>query len=116
VAHFDILRGSRARRRHLLLTRNNGRLVLGSALLGLAITAVIVTYLVLTDSSPPPSPNLALAGVFFILCPPSLLTIPFIDAETGTGGFYFIWFFVALLNSALYAGVGAALARRTLRG
>jgi hypothetical protein len=46
-----------------------------------------------------------------VLCPPSLLSALFIDAEIGTSGFYFIWFFIALFNAALYAAVGSAAAR-----
>jgi hypothetical protein len=46
-----------------------------------------------------------------VLCPPSLLSALFIDAEIGTSGFYFIWVFIAVLNAALYSAVGAAVAR-----
>jgi hypothetical protein len=52
-----------------------------------------------------------------ILCPPCLLTIPLIDVETGTSGFYIVWTVVAILNAALYAGIGSAYVRiREKRG
>jgi hypothetical protein len=38
------------------------------------------------------------------LCPPSLLSALFIDAEIGTSGFYFVWFFIALLNARAVRG------------
>jgi hypothetical protein len=46
------------------------------------------------------------------LCPISLLSIVFIDAQPGTGAFYLVWAVIALLNSGLYALVAAAIARR----
>jgi hypothetical protein len=85
--------------------------VLGIAGLGLAITAVIVAYIVLTDSSPPQSPNISLTAVFVILCPPSLLSGGFIDADPGTGGFYVIWTFIGLFNSLFYAAIAATVMR-----
>jgi hypothetical protein len=75
--------------------------------LGLAITVLIVAY-VFNPLENTPTPLLL---AFAILCPPSLLSPPFIDAEIGTSGFYFIWFFIGLLNAGLYAAVGNAIAR-----
>jgi hypothetical protein len=85
------------------------RMVLVWAVAGLLITCALAAYLTLTDFSPSPKPLLVL---FIAVCPTSLLSIPFIDAEPGTSGFYFIWSIIALLNSALYAFIGAAVARR----
>jgi len=84
-------------------------MVLVWAVAGLLITCALAAYLTLTDFSPSPKPLLVL---FIAVCPTSLLSIPFIDAEPGTSGFYFIWSIIALLNSALYAFIGAAVARR----
>jgi hypothetical protein len=88
------------------------RTILGFAALGLGITAVFVAYQVLTDSSPPPPPNIPLILVFMILCPPSFLTIPLIDVEIGSEGFYPVWTIVSLMNAALYAGMRAAYVLR----
>jgi hypothetical protein len=50
--------------------------------------------------------------LFFVVCPPSLLSIPIIDAEIGTSGFYFVWSIIGLLNAALYAAIAAMIASR----
>jgi hypothetical protein len=83
---------------------------LGFGLLGLIITSFVVAYQVLTNgtaSVPPP-----LLVLFIALCPASVLSIPFIDAEVGTSGFYFIWTFIGLLNSVLYAAIATMIVRR----
>jgi hypothetical protein len=76
---------------------------------GFGIAVIFVILQVLADSFPPPAAlsNLLFA-IFMIFCPPSLLTIPLIDVETGTDGFYVVWVVVALLNATLYAGIGSA--------
>ncbi|MGB2899061.1 MAG: hypothetical protein WBB89_07340 [Candidatus Acidiferrum sp.] len=84
------------------------RTILRFAVMGLVITAVFVAYQVLTDSSPPPPPNISLILMFMVLCPPSFLTIPLIDVEIGSEGFYPLWSIVALMNAVLYAVIGAA--------
>ena len=76
------------------------------AAFGLAITVIFVIYQLLTDSSPPPPPNMPLLSIFIILCPASLLSVPFIDMEIGTQAFYVIWSIVAVANTLLYAFVG----------
>jgi len=92
------------------MTRDR-RVILQFAAIGFAVAAAIVVYSVLTDSSPPPPPNIPLLLAMIILCPPSLLGIACIDCEIGTGGFYFVWFFVAVFNFVLYGVVGAAYLR-----
>lgn len=76
---------------------------------GFGIAVVFVLLQILMDSLPPDN---ALSNVVFgtcmILCPPSLLMIPLIDVETGTGGFYIIWAVLALCNAGLYAVIGSA--------
>jgi hypothetical protein len=91
--------------------RKDLKYVLGAAGLGLAITAVMVAYMVVADSSHLQPPNLPLVTTFVILCPPSLLSAPFIDVDPGTGGFYIIWSFIGLFNAALYAVIGASVVR-----
>jgi hypothetical protein len=91
----------------------------GVAGFGLLVTVGVAAFLVLTESYPNPPHELSTPVLVTVLalCPPSLLSALFIDAEIGTSSFYFIWFFIALLNAALYAAVGAAVARyyRSLR-
>jgi len=82
--------------------------------LGLAVTSFFVAYQVVTDSYPSPPAPLTdyLVVLFFVVCPPSLLSIPIIDAEIGTSGFYFVWSIIGLLNAALYAAIAAMIASR----
>jgi hypothetical protein len=84
---------------------------------GLLVAAVMGAFLVLTESYPNPPHVLStpLLVVFLVLCPPSLLSALFIDAEMGSSGFYFVWCLVALLNAGLYAWVGAAMFRHLRR-
>jgi hypothetical protein len=89
--------------------RKDWKIIFGFVVLGFAVTTFVVAYQVLTNSYPPSDLSMPVFVAFIILCPPSLLTVPFIDAEVGTGGFYFIWFFVGLINAALYAVVGAQI-------
>ena len=97
----------------MALFRKYSRRTVGLAGIGFAIAAFIVAYLALTESYPNPPHQLCtpLIVAFVVLCPPCLLSIPFIDAEIGTSVFYFIWFFIGLFNAALYAAVGVAVVR-----
>jgi len=97
----------------LVLFRKYSRRTVGLAGFGLLVTVVVAAFLVLTGSSPNPPHelNTPVLVTILALCPPSLLSALFIDAETGTSGFYFVWFFIALINAALYAAVGAAVTR-----
>ena len=96
-----------------MLFRKYSRRTVGLAGLGLLVTVGVAAFLVLTESYPTPPHELGTPMLVTILvfCPASLLSALFIDAEIGTSGFYFIWFFIALFNAALYAAVGAAVAR-----
>jgi len=81
---------------------------------GFAITAVFVSYQLLTDSQSPISRNSSLMIVLVILCPPSLLSVA-ADPEVGTNDYYLLWTLIALLNAGLYATVRALLIRRLQR-
>jgi hypothetical protein len=81
---------------------------------GFAITAVFVSYQLLTDSQSPISRNSSLMIVLVILCPPSLLSVA-VDPEVGTNDYYLLWTLIALLNAGLYATVRALLIRRLQR-
>ena len=80
------------------------------AMLGLSITALFVVYQMLTE--PGVSRDHVVMIGFVILCPPSLLSVPFVDIEVGTRAFYFMWTVIGLLNAAVYATVSALIARR----
>jgi hypothetical protein len=89
----------------------------GFAVLGFVITAcfyVFNTYRVFPHSAGPLDLVLDVANV--ILCPPILLFVWCIDCEYGTpAGIEVNLIMVGLLNAALYAMVGTALARRRKR-
>jgi len=95
---------------------DSGHRYFRSAVLGFAVTAAFVSYqLVTADSQSPISRNSTLMVVFVVLCPPSLLSLPFVDAEVGTNGFYFLWTVIGVLNAAIYASVRALIGRRLQR-
>ena len=86
------------------------RLIVGLSLLGLAITASIYgATLFLPFSETPSRAELFVGGVSIVLCPPSLLTIPLFDADPHTTGGAALWLVIGLLNSALYAAIGALI-------
>ena len=77
---------------------------------GSGIAIVFVGFQMLITPSPWSPLNTILSATFMILCPPVLLTFPFLDVKIGTGGFYVLCMVVALLNAALYAVIGSAYA------
>jgi hypothetical protein len=82
------------------------------AAVGFGIAALFVFLQVLMDQLPPGnSLSFWVTGTFMILCPPSWLTIPLIDVETGTSDFYSMWVFLGLLNAGLYAVIGLVYVR-----
>jgi hypothetical protein len=78
---------------------------------GFAITAIFVSYQLLTDSQSPIQRDSALMVVFVVLCPPSLLSVAF-DPEVGTNNYFFLWTVIALLNGGVYATIRALVGRR----
>jgi hypothetical protein len=90
--------------------RKPWQVIVGFALLGLGIAALFYVYSVSYDYSKPVNGmDSALAIATFILCPPSLLFVLCIDCEVGTGAGVFMFSVIALLNTALYAIVGAVI-------
>ena len=83
---------------------NGWHFIVGFAAFGLVITAVIVTY---KDSSS--AFDAPVDALFVILCPPSLLCIPFNAAMKDNSQFYVVWSLIGLLNGWLYAAIGAAI-------
>jgi hypothetical protein len=84
------------------------RLRIGFAALGLAIGAAIFAYLEITNYA---SFGKALVVIAVILCPPSLLSLLFIDAEPHTSGIAIVWLVIALINGALYSAIGAGVGK-----
>jgi hypothetical protein len=73
------------------------KLITGFAVFGLVITGLIA-YM---------ASHAVLDFVFF--CPPILLAIPFSEVMKDKAGAYAIWALIGLVNSGLYAIVGAAV-------
>ena len=79
---------------------------MGCAILGLVVAGLIVLYVDLSAEF-----DASLYTGFAILCPPSLLSIPFSEAMKNKGGFYGVWSLIGLVNAGLYAVIGAGVAR-----
>jgi hypothetical protein len=84
------------------------KLVIGLGALGFTITAVLFAHLEFTNYSRL-SPALLCTSVF--LCPPSLLSILFIDAEPHSSAIVVVWAVIAIMNYALYVAIGTAIVR-----
>jgi len=88
--------------------RKPWQVILGFALFGLAITAVSYVYYDFIDYTKPMKGITSwLVTIFVVLCPPSLLSVLCIDCEVGTGSGVFMFSIIGLLNSVLYAVLGA---------
>ena len=91
--------------------RKPWQIVVGFALLGLAIATVLYVFAVFHDYTKPPNPkDLALAIASFILCPPTLPFLMCIDCEVIGWGGVIMYSIIGLLNAALYAVVGSVVA------
>jgi hypothetical protein len=88
--------------------------IVGFAVLGFAITAGFYVLFVYKDYTKPfELQDVALVLVNIILCPPLLVFAWCIDCEYGTpAGLEVNLVIVGLLNAALYAVIGFAVARR----
>ena len=76
------------------------KLITSFAVFGLVVTGLIV-YMTFS--------NILDLDLFVIFCPPILLSIPFSEVMRDKGGAYVIWPLIGLLNSGLYAVIGAAV-------
>ncbi len=83
------------------------RTILRFALLGVAIATVFFAYF---ETDPAPGSPIALlaGGAALFLCPGALIFVTAIDIEPQTTGFAIIWLVIGLINSVIYALVGAA--------
>jgi hypothetical protein len=90
-----------------LSDREPWEIILGFALLGLAIAAASYLYAAFYDYSKPTNAlDIAVGFVSMILCPPQLIFVMCIDCEViGWDGFI-MYSIIAVLNAALYALVG----------
>jgi drug/metabolite transporter (DMT)-like permease len=88
------------------------QLIIGLAALGLAITAISWAYNAYSDySRPMDAKRFALVSTLVVLCPPSLLSIPFWETEPDTPPGIIIWLVIGVMNAALYAGIGTLVGR-----
>jgi hypothetical protein len=93
-----------------LAHRKRLRLALSLATIGLLIAIGFGIFLGI-HSRVETSSDLTAVTVSFVLCPGTLLFAAFIDAEPWTNGFFVVWFAMALVNVALYGGVGYLIGR-----
>lgn len=117
VDNSDVANGGQKREYLLLWHRmkrfaNLREVPIAWALAGAASTCTLVAYQFLTNFTPFPK---LLRIVFVILCPASVLSVAFIDIEPNIAQFFFLWGVIALLNSALYAWIGARVRRTPAR-
>lgn len=80
------------------------KLITRVAVFGLVVTGLIAAYINFSGIF-----DADLYTAFVILCPPVLLSIPFGEVMKDKGVAYVIWPLIGLLNSGLYAVVGAAV-------
>jgi hypothetical protein len=87
------------------------KLIGGCAALGLLVAAfffIFVGVLGIVDGT--------LYTAMLVLCPPSMLSIPFSEAMRDKSSFYAVCLLIGFLNSGLYAVIGAAIAGQLCKG
>ena len=83
------------------------RMIIAFSVLGFLVTCLYVGYLWYSY----PHQNLRVINVFDRLCPPSFLTLIYLDVPGTTGDHIITWAEVAVLNAGLYGVIGAAISR-----
>lgn len=92
------------------------RRVAALAVLGFSITAAVWAYSAFGDySSPMNAKRFAVVAASVVLCPPSVLTVPFWETEPDSGPGLVLWILIAMLNSLLYTLLGALITRHLRR-
>jgi hypothetical protein len=81
------------------------KMIWGCAALGLLIAAFFVIFVGILGAD-----DGTFLDAMLILCPPSLLSIPFSGVMKNKGGLYAVFLLIGFLNSGLYAVIGAAIA------
>jgi len=84
------------------------KLIIGFRVTGLGIAGALFSYLEFTNYRPLKP---ALLGAAIIFCPPSLLSLMFLDIEPHTAEEVFGWLVIGVINSALYGAIGALVGR-----
>src|SRR4029077_11514785 len=93
--------------------RKRWQLVITVAALGLMIGAAYWAYAAFKDYTRPMDlKNAIFTAILTILCPPSLLSIPFWETEPDQTPGMIIWGIIAVLNCWLYGKIGAVVGRR----
>jgi Na+-driven multidrug efflux pump len=92
------------------MVRKPSQIIARFAILGMIVAVFFAAYQVTGDSASP-APIDRVSVLLFVLCPASLLSIPFAmkyfeAVEVGSAGFYIMWSVIALVNSGIYAMFG----------
>jgi len=88
------------------------QLVVGLACLGFVVAGIFWAYSAFGYSEQMNLKKATLTIALVILCPPSLLSVPFWETEPDTVPGIVIWSVIGLINSALYAYIGTYLSKR----
>ena len=104
--HWEREEGRRARRR-ASRERSATRwcLIIAFSVLGFVVSVVGYLWIAYLHASP------RVVSVFFKLCPPSVLTLIYIDVPGTSVDYAVTWAEVAVLNAGLYGVIGAAVSR-----
>jgi hypothetical protein len=81
------------------------RMIIAFSVIGFVVTCLYVGYLWYSY----PHQNLHVTNIFERLCPPSFLTLIYVDVPGTTGDHIITWIEVALLNAGLYGVIGATI-------
>ena len=95
------------------MIQTRGWLRVSLACLGFLITVIFWAYSAFSHY--PHVMNVktaALVITLVVLCPPSLLSLPFWETEPDTMPGIIIWAVIGLINAFLYGSIGALLAKR----
>jgi len=83
------------------------RVIIAFSVLGIVVTCLYIAYLWFSY----PHQNLRVISIFDKLCPPSFLTLIYMDVPGTTADHAVTWAEVAVLNAGLYGVIGAAVSR-----
>ena len=92
--------------------RKRRKLMFGCGMFGLAVAVIFWVYSAYQDYSQPMNgSHFGLTALLVVLCPPSVLSIPFGETEPDSIRGIVIWFVIGLINYAVYTGIGAILSK-----
>jgi hypothetical protein len=87
--------------------RKNWKLIVASSFAGFTIAGALLTYLVVSY----PNRNSVVLTLSNYLCPPSALTLMFIDIPATSTQWNVLWAIIALSNAALYGVIGGLIGK-----